>query len=266
MHEHAENIEGHEIVRILCLHGFRQTSEGFTGRSAGLRKRLRQVARLEFIDAPHALPAIVKNTQSSSVSIEQDNALQQARPRRAWLVTPEQRAALLEGSTVGSLAFDEHQLHRQVCGWEESYAEINKVLDGKGVSYDGILGFSQGAAVAAAVAALECRRPLQGRRFRFAILCSGYVAAVPVAQEALHTWQQTGGIPIPSLHIYGENASDGQVSEDDYSQLLEAFSPRERVVLRHPGGHFIPSDKESVQQIAAFLASVDRAANDAHGT
>lgn len=41
-------------ARILCLHGYRQTGEIFRAKSGALRKALRHVADLVYIDAPHA--------------------------------------------------------------------------------------------------------------------------------------------------------------------------------------------------------------------
>ena len=52
-------------LRILCLHGFRQSASGFRGRSAALAKRLAPVAELAFADAPHPLPLCVKEPRGS---------------------------------------------------------------------------------------------------------------------------------------------------------------------------------------------------------
>lgn len=41
-------------VRILCLHGYRQNAATFRMKSGALRKALRHVAELEYLDAPHA--------------------------------------------------------------------------------------------------------------------------------------------------------------------------------------------------------------------
>lgn len=43
-------------LRILCLHGFRQSGSRLRGHWAGLSKRLGDLAVFTFVDAPHALP------------------------------------------------------------------------------------------------------------------------------------------------------------------------------------------------------------------
>ena len=43
-------------LRILCLHGFRQTGGKLRGHWAGLIRRLGDLADFTFVDAPHALP------------------------------------------------------------------------------------------------------------------------------------------------------------------------------------------------------------------
>lgn len=47
-------------LRILCLHGFRQSAKQFHGRTHALRKRLKDVAEFVFVDAPHVLQCYYK--------------------------------------------------------------------------------------------------------------------------------------------------------------------------------------------------------------
>ena len=46
---------GHKKLRILCLHGFAQSSKQFRGRTCALRKKLKDLAEFSFVDAPHVL-------------------------------------------------------------------------------------------------------------------------------------------------------------------------------------------------------------------
>ena len=114
-------------LRILCLHGFRQSGSALAGRTAGLRRRLAAVADFIYIDAPHALPA---------------HPLAPAtRARRAWL--------LGDGG-----------LDAQREGWEASLRTVRDALSTHAPIH-GVFGMSQGAAVAAAmVAALAPTQPL----------------------------------------------------------------------------------------------------------
>ncbi|GMH44089.1 hypothetical protein BSKO_12023 [Bryopsis sp. KO-2023] len=56
-------VEGAEVrkLRILCLHGFRQTGKSFQGRTNALRRKLKGLAEFVFIDAPHELEFVVKH-------------------------------------------------------------------------------------------------------------------------------------------------------------------------------------------------------------
>merc|ERR1712039_939045 len=91
-----------------------------------------------------------------------------------------------------------------------------------GDPFDGIMGFSNGAAVAAMVAATACA-PTQasngtdGRGYdsiKFGIFCSGY------RPDAL---QRTGPLTnFASLHMYGD--SDPFISLDQTTSLLAFFA------------------------------------------
>ncbi|GAB4817176.1 hypothetical protein N2152v2_004222 [Parachlorella kessleri] len=110
----------------------------------------------------------------------QSQQQQQQQPKRAWLLPPLQYAVLHQhqidsehpgggdGAPPGSpdtstcsqeWATDEWQFLHQTAGWPESWRHIQHILATQG-PFDGILGFSQGAAVAAVLCALqdECQR------------------------------------------------------------------------------------------------------------
>lgn len=43
-------------LRILCIHGYRQSSASFREKTGALRKLLKKQCELVYIDAPHAVP------------------------------------------------------------------------------------------------------------------------------------------------------------------------------------------------------------------
>ena len=51
---------GRRRLRILCLHGFRQSASSLKGRTAALARKLSDLAELVFIDAPHPVPFVIK--------------------------------------------------------------------------------------------------------------------------------------------------------------------------------------------------------------
>lgn len=111
--------------------------------------------------------------------------------------------------------------------------------------FDGILGFSQGAALAAAV----CARlgMLKGEmEFRFAILCSGFALKLPELDSGL--------IKCPSLHIFGsDHGKDRQIANQASEVLASLFDDGCSVVIQHESGHIIPTRSPYIDQIKEFL-------------
>lgn len=160
-------------------------------------------------------------------------------------------------------------------GFEEGMRSIaDAIQDAGGV--DGVLGFSQGGAVGALVAAaLEEDRELPenemqrgwvkrlreangGRSLRFCIVYSGFVTR-PGAQLG---WLYEGGIKTPSCHFFG--SGDTVVEEPRCRALAERFIEPDLIV--HPGGHHVPVRKEWVTPLLGFLKKVLEKNQDAAAT
>eukprot|EP00435_Cladocopium_sp_Y103_P035251 s467_g9.t1 len=139
------------MVRLLALHGFGQNAELFVQKRAKdrsssfqleLLRKLKSVASVVAIDAPHTLPY--------------DPSL------RGWWIYDKD---LWDGTAESIQSLAEHLLQRSTFEPEWS----------KG-GYDAILGFSQGAILAAAL----CTRLLEkGQPPRFAIFLSGFGKPTP---------------------------------------------------------------------------------------
>lgn len=122
---------------------------------------------------------------------------------------------------------------------EDQFMESCRTLEAKFAGdskFDVVLGFSQGAPLAAALIARHqqglCPRPLQ---FRGAIFFSGYDAAVLRAIPTLRGPGAMEVLKVPSLHIYGLRDN---IAWPDESRALAAFFRKARV-LSHEGGHKI---------------------------
>eukprot|EP00850_Spirogloea_muscicola_P003766 SM000015S01266 [mRNA] locus=s15:899694:903077:+ [translate_table: standard] len=218
---------GRRRLRILCLHGFRQSAASFRGRTAALAKRLRGVAELVYIDAPHAVQPAATSTAAG------------AKLRYTWLT----------GTDDGSEAA------AQTSGWATSMAALQCELTDCG-PYDGLLGFSQGAAVAALMAAaMHSSQPSGGTEvppFRFVVLCSGYRPPPLLAPASALT---AGGVRCPSLHIFGASGGDKHVAAAQSLALVECFASESGTIVAHDCGHVIPAGKAFVDRYAAFLRS-----------
>ena len=179
---------------------------------------------------------------------------------------------------------DNEQHLRQTDGWPESWQRLQLVLREEG-PFDGVLGFSQacrcsdkapegsaivscvyqvrvreckvgfshslqGASVAAVLCALQQQR--HSSWLRFAILCSG--SPSPLAEHRrLHA--NVGRISLPSLHVYGAGAGDGdrQVGMEESRALAECFEPALQQSIEHSGGHIIPAGKAVLAGFTRFL-------------
>ncbi|HYQ00564.1 MAG TPA: alpha/beta fold hydrolase [Polyangiaceae bacterium] len=128
-------------------------------------------------------------------------------------------------------------------GWEETRALVSEALERHAPA--SILGFSQGAIVAAAVAALCARGELPP--VTAAVLVAGRKPRAAVFQAAF-----AEPIALPSLHVWGERDTlTGQYCEE----LVECFSAPQREVVRWPGGHVLPTRGPAHEAIVRFVAN-----------
>ncbi|XWS42313.1 hypothetical protein CRYUN_Cryun16bG0003700 [Craigia yunnanensis] len=235
-------------LRILCLHGFRQNASSFKGRSASLAKKLKSIAELVFVDAPHELPFIyqscMKSNSSCPPSSEHAPPPENCRRKYAWLVAPDFCGKSEADWKIADQPFDPLQYQGQIDGFDVSVAYLKKVFSEQG-PFDGILGFSQGAAMAALLCA-QGDRLKGGIDFRFVILCSGF--ALPLAdfeQQSLNR---------PSLHIFGSDpGKDRQITSHTSRYLASRFEDGCSVIVEHEFGHIIPTRSPYIDDIKDFL-------------
>ena len=239
------------------------------GRTAALQRKLKDLAEFIFVDAPHAITA----TPSKPTGTEDTAAANPAVIKRAWLFAKQQTGG--QDTDAG-----DERWRQQTEGWRASKAALLDVLQREG-PFDGVLGFSQGAAVAAALCAEQQRQQLSActdavPSLRFAILCSGYPSAA-AEHRALHA--EIGLLQLPTLHVFGAHAAqhqtttghsdscshppqhsaptcDHQVSTAASRQLLNSCEQRLCHVAEHNNGHIIPVDKRCIQRFRTFLLHV----------
>jgi pimeloyl-ACP methyl ester carboxylesterase len=134
-------------------------------------------------------------------------------------------------------ATDDGRVYR---GWDESRAQL-AALAAEGPF--GVLGFSQGAMVATAIAALAAHGEFPVPKF--AILVAG---RAPRADDLRARLEQP--LPMPSLHVWGERDT---MVHAVAQQLVEHFAPEQREVVTWPGPHAIPTRGEAAQAIVRFV-------------
>jgi predicted esterase len=128
--------------------------------------------------------------------------------------SPQENAAMQAPAWI-----DSAQLHQQTIGWDQALAAVQLHMAAHG-PYDGLLGFSQGAAVAAAVASVlaqqRCRsRPVSTTTCRDAVPGDEVPQSLPGAAAAARPPGGAGATPCDA----GGNATLNPVSADQPDPL-----------------------------------------------
>ncbi|KAJ7275047.1 serine hydrolase FSH [Mycena rebaudengoi] len=187
------------MLNILVLHGYVQTAETVAYNTQKLRDALEGVANLHYVKGP--------DMPSSFSSL--------ARP---WWFLGEK------------LEFDATRKR-----WDDVVRWWSEELSAR--QYDGIIGLSQGSAMAALLISMLNHpervpnfKPEKKQDLKFAILCSGFVS-----HNSPHA--EIYGVPdIPTLHTVDDR--DGIVAASRTIELQQMCS--KSVLHRHSEGHAIP--------------------------
>ena len=194
-------------LKVLCMHGYSQNGAVLRDRSGGFRKPFKK-SRFE-MSYPDGLFGCTKDGE------DQDEADADLK-RRAW--------------------WRGHSGQETYVGWDESHAAMCELWERE--RFDGVIGFSQGAAAAAMLCA-ELNP-------RFGIFVAGFVPNDRAAAAALLSGVDAS---VPTLHVIG--TADSLVTPERSMALADLFDGR--TVLTHPGGHMIPSAAHVRGQVASFV-------------
>ncbi|KAM3869586.1 esterase OVCA2 [Diretmus argenteus] len=219
-------------LRILCIHGYRQNGVSFREKTGALRKLLKKQVELVYMTAPLPVPPACSAAQEtengpgpgSGSGGEED-------PRGWWFSDIQARSFSAQQQCQGSLGLD------------DSVRAVREAVKDLG-PFDGILGFSQGAALVAMLCSLQEQNVEPDFSFRFAILVAGFRSA---CEE--HQTFYKASLQIPSLHVFG--LQDRVIPDNMSRELLPTFQDPQ--VLTHPGGHFVPAASAHRQTYQDFL-------------
>lgn len=237
-----------EKAKVLCLHGYAQNGDFFRQRTGALRKALKAVAEFTFVDAPH--PATAEFLGEVG----------------------EDRGAALGWFNVGETAPGARPaISRTYIGMEAALERVRTVYETDG-PFDAVLGFSQGATLAAYC----CLHPeawlptsRSSQPFRFAMIFSAFTPRDPA-------WSLGVGelsllrppAQLPTFHCYG--VCDDRVPHASSRAVAANFvAPVEH---EHGGGHGVPSDAALRAALKSFIEGAMRdapavaAAGSAGGT
>lgn len=146
-------------------------------------------------------------------------------------------------SDVQARSFNAQQQCEESLGLDDSVTVVREAVKAQG-PFDGILGFSQGAAFVAMLCSLQERKLEPDFNFRFAVLVAGFRSACTQHQVFYDATLQ-----IPSLHVFG--LEDRVIPDNMSRDLLPTF--QDPAVLTHPGGHFVPATSAHRQTYQDFL-------------
>ncbi|GFY59631.1 esterase OVCA2 [Trichonephila inaurata madagascariensis] len=213
-------------LKLLCLHGYRQDTDSFKDKIGGFKKSIKGTTELVFLNAPHEISpeSCISNTENG-VSILKGG--------RSWWFCDE------------SNDFNSRTECEKANGFESSVNAINEAFKTQG-PFDGILGFSQGGAMAALICALKEHQAFM-HDFHFVVLIAGFQS-----RSKCHQYLYTKPMNIQSLHIIGEN--DSCISKDRSEVLIPLF--KSSSVVYHDGGHFIPSKSNVKNEYLPFFKNM----------
>jgi fermentation-respiration switch protein FrsA (DUF1100 family) len=240
-------------LKILMLHGYTQSGPLFHAKTRVLEKYIQKAfpgSTLIYPTGPLRLnPADVPGFESSS-SADATGADIYGWWRRSNTADPP-----------------------EYLGFDDGMAAVAKILATEG-PFDGVVGFSQGAALTAMLASLlegPSRREafshfraesslsipfppsfesLQHPSLKFGVIYSGFVAP----GQRYKAFYDHPRIQTPTAHFLG--SLDSVVDEGRSRALIDACGGEGKArVIWHPGGHFVPSGKQYLEALVDFIQS-----------
>ena len=136
-------------------------------------------------------------------------------------------------------------------GWAHSLDHLKSVIEESG-PFDGVIGFSQGAAaIAMLVAEAQLSGPSmkQSRWFHFACFIGGFLPNAPYMRERIDKAVRSSLFALPSWHAFG---SDDFVIPSNKSEAL-ANCFQHAVLQPFAGGHEMPQGDVAMQSFRRFI-------------
>lgn len=234
-------------LRILCLHGFTSNGAVHAHQIRGITKALSAEFEFLFPDGPHAadVPGKMNLQNPATKSWSEFVAKNSTSGHRAWWFARDPDPAKNEPGTFEGL--------------EQSLDLIGDLLQKTG-SVHAIWGFSQGACFAGLLTALlstqdkdnlfRKRLPSSQGVPSLGVFVAGFKSRFPQYDSAY-----ASGIDAPTLHVIGSR--DTAVTPERSETLVDIC--RNPTLMRHEGGHDVPTSDQYMQKIIDFLRQNVRA-------
>ncbi|KAK3337730.1 serine hydrolase FSH [Cercophora scortea] len=263
-------------VRILMLHGYTQSGPLFRAKTRAMEKLIaKALAPLNLVPvlfyptaanrlSPRDIPGYQLPEGASAEDVEDADAWAWFRrddASGAYLLLEEGMRALAASMAEANSASSSSSSEADTEGAASTVEAKGTDANAEDKVIDGVIGFSQGGAVAAMLAsALEAdrariprphegwvdalREANRGRPLKFAVVYSGFFAPPHDL-----TWLYEPKVKTPTLHYFG--SLDTVVDESRGQGLVERCELPSVVV--HPGGHYVPVNREWVMPVVGFV-------------
>lgn len=237
-------------MKVLMLHGYTQNGELFHVKTRVLQKHLQKI-----------FPGITFTFPTGPLRLNLTD------------VPGYDSAAQADGTEIEAYGWwrrSDATEHPDYVGMDDSLSLISKLLAFEG-PFDGVIGFSQGAAFAAIISSLlegpsrqegfkkaqsrsslaipypSSFKTLQHPPMKFCVSYSGFIAP---GERYIGFYDPQ--IRTPVCHFIG--SLDSVVVETRTSKLVEACGGEaQTLVVTHPGGHFVPTGKQFLDILAGFV-------------
>ncbi|CAM9472226.1 unnamed protein product [Chrysoparadoxa australica] len=191
-------------LRLLCLHGYYQNAEALQAQMSPLAETLGNTAELVFADGPlvTSYPPEVSRALEARGSRVEEGSL------RGWWRSNE--------SPPGCWRYE---------GWEKAIETVREeAANNSSGPFDGLVGYSQGAALASLV--LSSKPCADQWSPSFGLLVSGFIPRDPAAAALVSE------SPVDTCHVFG--ARDRIIKPDQSRALAELVGGH---TVMHQGGH-----------------------------
>jgi pimeloyl-ACP methyl ester carboxylesterase len=233
---------------LLVLHGITMSGASMLRSLGPLRTRL-EAAGFDLI-APNAAHAMTSHEVASLVQGVRASYTQLGQDAGEWFCDGKFWDAGDHFDWFGS-ATDADTGLKHYHALERSLTAVADAIRDRDVA--GVLGFSQGAAMAIILAALACQGDARFAELRFGVFMSGFkpvFAVPPLVSYPIRA-------PFPGLFVIGDRDPLMTGKMDGLIAMASAFDGSEQELILVPGlEHDVCTDAQVVDQVTAFASAI----------
>ncbi|KAH3899017.1 probable Family of serine hydrolases 1 [Saccharomycodes ludwigii] len=227
--------------KLLCLHGFLQNAKVFSEKSSGIRKLLKKAGiQTDYIDGP-----VVLERKDLPFEMDDDKwqACLDANVNRAW--------------------FSHSEISKEL-DLSDSIKYVSEYIAKNG-PYDGIIAFSQGAALATIITnQITTLVPTQPQ-FKVSVIISGYSFTEPdpehpgqlrITEKFVKSFTPNPERTTKMLFIYGSSDQAVPCQRSKYLyNIYENSNVKDNLkAFEHDGGHMVPNKKGFLRPIVEEIS------------